>query len=218
MNSDYMQSLIYSIDFMEMKHIWYRREFMLYFRVDDPSDFVGRTFLTISEEIGLNALVILVVLAMYSIAFLLYAQCYVEMFRTSKIRYKVLNIISNVFVVLPLRDPSEKDFDEDKNEILCRAFIRILENVIMTSVTVCMYYLSESYNYERLDRFVLYFMTPILAMDLLAILFLWIYNKTNALRISKSDISVNNRILYNVEVSEQALITACELLVRACLL
>ena len=76
MNSDYMQTYISSIDFTVINNHGLRREFMLYFRLDDPSDFEGRTFVNISEQIGMNALVILLVLVVCSIAFALYAQRY----------------------------------------------------------------------------------------------------------------------------------------------
>ena len=144
----------------------------------------------------MNVIVICVVLVIYVIGFILYAQCNVKMFRESSVLYKMFSVMSNIFVVLPLTDPAVKDFDLDINHILYRVILRVLENMCILSAAILYYYVNKLYNYQQLDWFVLYFLLPISLLDIFSVLFYWIYIKINVLGISPSETFIHDRILF----------------------
>ena len=110
-------------------------------------------------------------------------------------------IVINTFVVLPVRDPEEKDFEEDRTQIWCRVIFRVLEDLSILSVTVLTYHFQQLYNHQVLYLFVLYFLLSITLIELLAFLFFWIYDKSCLLRISSAETSISDRIRFEPEVS-----------------
>ena len=100
MNSDYMQTFQSFFDFNELNSIILRNTrfetiFLRYFGAY-WSDYIGRHFTDISEQILINMIVICVILLIYVIGFILYAEYNVTMFRESSVIYKVFIVISNM--------------------------------------------------------------------------------------------------------------------------
>ena len=198
MNSSFMQDTTSQTDFSNMLSlIQFRTEFMMFFEVETSDDYKGRRFSDISDQMLVNVNILITMLLFHVLCVTLHALIVVPMFRTSKFKEKVLHITTNIFLPLPFRTPAQKDFDQDSKQEWFLVTLNSVENVTMIIASCLYYFIKRSYNFARIDLYVIFFLLPIALINIAAMLLFWFYREKLALL---GDFIEGNTDFYRSEV------------------
>ena len=166
--------------------VQFRNQFLLYFGVEADSDYNGRRFSDISDQMLINVVFIGLLLLLHTTVITVHAFLTVPQFRKAKFLDKICTVIVNVFLVLPFRDPTEKDLDQDARQEWFLVILHLLENASLVSVSAVYYHFQQLHNFTAIARFALVFLLPIAMANLAAVFIFWFYKEKSALLKTKT--------------------------------
>ena len=159
----------------------FRNQFLAFYRRDPSENYTGRRFADISEQMKVNAVILAGFLVAHLLFFLFHALLTVPAFRRAKFQRKVFNITVNIFLPVPFRDPKEVDYDQDTAQEWFLVILHPIENAVAMLYAVAYYNNKMFFNYQQLHMFALFFLTPVVVLNIISVFLFWFYKKHSSL-------------------------------------
>ena len=182
MNSDFMQAgplPFDATDFLNM--IQFRNQFLAFYSTNSSEHYSGRRFEDISNQIKINAIILAGGFVAHLLIYLFHALLTVPAFRRAKFQRKLFNVTVNIFLSVPFRDPKEIDYDQDAAQEWFLVILHPIENAIAMLYAIAYYNNKTYFNYQQLDKFALFFLLPVVLLNLISIFFFWFYKEHSSL-------------------------------------
>ena len=166
-------------DFLNM--IQFRNQFLAFYSIEPSQNYSGRRFADISNQIKINAIILGGFFITHLLIYLFHAFLTAPAFRRAKFQRKLFNVTVNIFLAVPFRDLSEVDHDQDTAQEWFLAILHPIENAIAMLYSIAYYNNKMFFNYQQLDMFALFFLLPVILLNLVSIFFFWFYKKHSSL-------------------------------------
>ena len=182
MNCDFLQAGPLPFDATGLLNmIQFRNQFLAFYSINPSENYSGRRFVDISNEIKINAIILSGFFIVHLLIYLFHALLTVPAFRRAKFQRKLFNVTVNIFLPVPFRDPTEVDHDQDTAQEWFLVILHPFENVIAMLYAIAYYNNKMFFNYQQLDKFALFFLLPVVVLNLISVFFFWFYKKHSSL-------------------------------------